>query len=71
MSPSRTDATGPEESVAKTVVGMSKAASSRNDALCGAIVLARWLQIAIAMRVDKELEPGCTQGILQVVGEEV
>jgi len=71
VSPSRTDATGPEKSAAITVVGMSKAASSRNDALCGTIVLARWRQIAITVRVNEELERGCTQGILQIVGEEV
>ena len=28
-------------------------------------------EVAIALRVDKELERGCAQGILQIVGEEV
>ena len=28
-------------------------------------------EVAITVRVDKELERGCAQGILQIVGEEV
>ena len=71
VSPSRTETMGPEESAAKTVVGMSKAVSSRNYVLCGTIVFARWLQIAIALRVDKELERGSVHSILQIIGEEV
>ena len=38
---------------------------------CGTRVLARWLQIAIALCIDKELERGSMHGILQIVGEEV
>jgi hypothetical protein len=35
------------------------------------MVVARGLQIAIALRVDKELERGSTHSIFQIVGEEV
>lgn len=58
-------------SEAQTIVGMSKAASSRIGVLCGTMIIAGWLQIAIALRVDKELERGSVHGILQIVGEEV
>jgi hypothetical protein len=71
VSPSIIPTTLPVKSAAQTIVGMSKAASSRNCVLCGATVVARWLQIAIALRVDKELERGSAHSIFQIVGEEV
>ena len=55
----------------QTIVGMSTAASSRNGVLCGAMIVAGWLQIAIAIRVDEELERGSAHSIFQIVGEEV
>ena len=35
------------------------------------MVVASWLQIAIALRVDKKLEGGSADGIFQIGGEEV
>ena len=55
----------------QTIVGMGKAASSKNGVLCETNVVTRWLQIAIALRVDEELERGSAHSILQIVGEEV
>jgi hypothetical protein len=71
VSPSRTPTTLPEKSAAKTLVGMSKAASSRNSVLCRTMVVAKGLQITIALRVDEELECGSAHRIFQIVGEEV
>ena len=64
VSPSITSTTLPLKSAAQTIVGMSKAPSSSNGVLCGTMVLARWLQIAIALRVNEELEGSPAQGIL-------
>jgi len=71
VSPSRTETTDPEKSAAQTIVGMSKAASSRNGVRCGTRVIARWLQIAITLGVDEKLERGSAHSIFQIVGEEV
>ena len=71
VSPSRTETTRSEKSALQAIVGISTASSSRNGVLCGARVDARWLQIAITLRVDKELERGSAHRIFQIVGEEV
>ena len=55
----------------QTIVGMSAAASSRNNVLCGTRVVTGLLQIAITLGVDEKLERGSVHGILQIVGEEI
>lgn len=71
VSPSRMETTGPEKSGAQIIVGISNAANCRNGVLCGAMVVVEWLQIAITLRVNEELERGSAHSILQIVGEEV
>jgi hypothetical protein len=55
----------------QTIVGMSKAASSRNCVLCGTMVVTGLLQISITLGVDEKLERGSAYSIFQIVGEEV
>ena len=43
----------------------------RNGVLCRTMVVAKGLQITIALRVDEELECGSAHRIFQIVGEEV
>ncbi len=71
VSPSRTETTGPEKLTAQTIVGMSKAASSRIGVLCGTMVVTGLLQIAITLGVDEKLKRGSAHSIFQIVGEEV
>jgi len=69
VSPSITPTTLPVKSAAQTIVGMSKAANSRNGVLCGTRVVAGWLQIAITLRVDEELECGSLDSVRQICCE--
>ena len=55
----------------QTIVGMSTAASSRNNVLCGTRVVTGLLQIAITLGVDEKLERGSAHRIFQIVSEEV
>ena len=55
----------------QTIVGMSKAASSRIGVLCRTTVATGLLQIAITLRVDEKLKRGSAHSIFQIVGEEV
>ena len=69
--PSIIPTTLPVKSAANTVVGMSKTASSMNCVMCGTTVVASWLQIAMALPIDKELGRGSTHSIFQIFGAEI